>query len=338
MSKVSVQYQLPKAAASFTSVSVPHPIPGPEEICIRTKAIGLNPLDWKSHDYGVMVQSWPTVLGIDAAGVVDSVGSSVQTFHPGEEVFNLCGGSTRAGAYQEIVTVPSHQVAKKPASLTFEEAASLPVCYLTAAAAIHNGLDIGLPHIDASGGESSSLKSVLILGGSSAVGAAAIQLLRLALPAVTLLVTSSVQHHAQLVSLGASKCFERSIQDDPSTIKAATPGGSGVDAILDPVEAAAAQPAVFNALYDAGPKVYSFVVGGQNPRAPEGVKPTPVFARDIFNVKGGMDAMSALATLLQDGRYKLPVRMEVVGKGFESIEEGLEKVKGASGTKYVVRL
>lgn len=94
---------------------------------IRTKAIALNPLDWKSRNLGVMVSSWPTVLGLDAGGVVESVGESVKAFKPGDEVFAHRGlGGNRSSAFQEIMTVPSNLVAKKPASITFEEAASLP--------------------------------------------------------------------------------------------------------------------------------------------------------------------------------------------------------------------
>jgi NADPH:quinone reductase-like Zn-dependent oxidoreductase len=126
MSKTSLQYQLPSRGASFTTVSIPHPTPRPNEITILTKAIALNGLDFKARNFGVMVQSWPAVLGIDTAGIVDSVGESVKDFKVGDEVFSLCGMDTRAGAFQEVITVPSHFVAKKPESLSFEEAASLP--------------------------------------------------------------------------------------------------------------------------------------------------------------------------------------------------------------------
>lgn len=95
-------------------------------MCIRPKAVAMNPLDWKRQKFGVMVESWPIVLGIDAAGIVDSVGESVKDFKPGDEAFCLCGMEMQQGAFQEIITVPSHFVAKKPISLTFEEAASLP--------------------------------------------------------------------------------------------------------------------------------------------------------------------------------------------------------------------
>ena len=130
MSKTHQQYQLPKQGGSFTQASVPYPTPGPNEVCIRTKAVALAPLDWKIRATGLMVQSWPAVLGVDAAGVIDSVGQGVNDFKPGDEVFGLCGMGAglgnAAGAFQEVITVPPHFVAKKPSSLSFEEASSLP--------------------------------------------------------------------------------------------------------------------------------------------------------------------------------------------------------------------
>lgn len=126
MSKVSLQYQIPRQGEQFAKVSIPYPTPGPDEVCIRTRAVGLNPVDWKNRAFGVTVKTWPAVLGIDAAGIIDSVGESTEDFKPGDEVFGLCGTDNRGGAFQEIVTIPSQLIAKKPPSLSFEEAASLP--------------------------------------------------------------------------------------------------------------------------------------------------------------------------------------------------------------------
>jgi len=196
-----------------------------------------------------------------------------------------------------------------------------------------------LPHLDPTGAGTSSLNSILVLGGSSSVGASAIQLLRLALPSTTILTTSSVQHHAHLISLGADKCFERSAQDDTSAIKAATLNGVGFDAILDPVEAAASQLSIFTAFNPTGPKVYSHVLTGQNVVVPEGVKATLVLGRQIFGTRGGMNAFPGLVSLIETGKFKLPNKVEIVGTGFEGIEPGLEKnSKGVSGAKYVVSM
>lgn len=126
MSSTTLQYQLPEKAGDFVTAIVPHPNPGSDEVCIRTKAIAFNPVDWKIRAFGFIVSSWPVVHGIDAAGVVKSVGSNVKGLKDGDEVFALAGGSNDSGAFQEVMKIPSYRVAKKPASLTFEEAASLP--------------------------------------------------------------------------------------------------------------------------------------------------------------------------------------------------------------------
>ena len=68
------------------------------------------------------MQSQPTGLGVDTAGVTDAVGESVKDFRPGDEVFTFCGMSNRTGSFQEIITMPSHLAAKKGTSLTFEAA------------------------------------------------------------------------------------------------------------------------------------------------------------------------------------------------------------------------
>lgn len=194
-----------------------------------------------------------------------------------------------------------------------------------------------MPYLDST--DSSNLKTILVLGGSSGIGAVAIQLIRLALPSATILATSSAEHHARLISLGATKCFERLAQDNPSAIKAATLGGVGVDAILDAVQAAAAQPRVFEALNPTGPSLYSYVMTGQNTVVPEGVKATMIFARQVFGTKGGMSALPALAELIENNQFKLPNRVEVVAKGFHEIQKGLDvNMKGVSGLKCVVSL
>ncbi|KAL3488179.1 chaperonin 10-like protein [Aspergillus germanicus] len=337
MSDTVLQYQLSGPNGHFAQVAVPRPVPGPNEVCIRTKAVALNPLDAKKLASGVTVNSWPAVLGNDAAGVVESVGDAVRDFRPGDEVFFICGRENRSSAFQETVTISSRAVAKKPAHLSFEEAASLPLCHVTAAASIILGLNIPLPHLGFP--PSNFLKSVLVLGWSSVVGAGAIQLLRQALPDATILTTSSAQHHAHLLSLGATECFERSAQDDPSTILAATANGAGVDAILDAVGAAAGQPAVFSALNSTGPRLYSQVATGATVAILEDVSATVIRGPELFARPEGDKLLPGLAELLESGKYRLPVRVEVVGKGFDAIEPGLRRLQGGvSGTKLVVSL
>lgn len=201
------------------------------------------------------------------------------------------------------------------------------------------GLRLPLPHLNPDTSEH-ELKSVLVLGGSSGIGAAAIQYLRLALPEATILATSSVQHHKRLLSLGATRCFERPAQDNTAEIRAATPNNAGVDAILDPVAAAATQPTVFTAFNPNGPRFYSQVMTGRDVATPQGVNATVLFGRQIFATRGGLRILPGLAELIESDQFKLPTKVEVVGHGFEAIQSGLEKLMkgGVSGNKYVVSI
>lgn len=158
-----------------------------------------------------------------------------------------------------------------------------------------------------------------------------------------------------------------------AAIKDATPGGAGVDAIVDAVGALSPNIAgppqtncgaddngngntnqetfkIFSALNKDGPKLLSQVM--TSPHSPSlgqqippemGVKVAqPVFGRMTFEVMpGGMSAMSRLTELVEagGGKFKLPLNVEVVGKGLASIGPGLEKLRGGvSGTKLVVSL
>lgn len=181
-------------------------------------------------------------------------------------------------------------------------------------------------------------KSILVLGGSSGVGASAIQILRLALPSATILTTSSPQHHARLTSLGTTKAFDQKSPALVADVKSATPEGEGVEVIIDAVGSGATQPEVFDTLRAAGPKEYAEVYTGAQFQCPEGVKRHVVLGRKVFETPGGGNAMSALADLISQGKYKIPFQeVKRVGSGLEAIGPGLEELKrGVSGTKLVV--
>lgn len=126
MQLTTTQYQATQKGGPFSVISVPKPTPERNEVSIRVKAVALNPLDWKKLYIGEMVERWPTVLGIDGAGVVEAIGEGVTRCKAGDEVFSLFGHEARAASFQEVAVVPEHFVAKKPEKISFEEAASLP--------------------------------------------------------------------------------------------------------------------------------------------------------------------------------------------------------------------
>jgi NADPH:quinone reductase-like Zn-dependent oxidoreductase len=118
---------------AIADVPVPEPIP--TEIQVRVHAAGVNPVDCKTRrgqGMSALMGELPLRPGWDVAGVVSAVGVGVTRFAIGEEVFGMPWFPRQAGAYAEYVTAPSRHFASKPAVLTQEEAAALPLAGLTA--------------------------------------------------------------------------------------------------------------------------------------------------------------------------------------------------------------
>ena len=115
---------------------VPDPIVGPDTVLVRTKAVGLNPVDWKSVRGGLEARfpnHFPLVPGWDVAGVVERVGPAVTEFVEGDEVMAYDREDhVQWGTLAELVGVPIRCVARKPAGLGWAEAGALPLAGLTA--------------------------------------------------------------------------------------------------------------------------------------------------------------------------------------------------------------
>lgn len=110
----------------FAIVTVPPPRPGPHEVCIRPRAVSLNPVDFKNLRYSVAIRKWPAVLGIEGAGIVESVGEGVASLKTGDEVVSLVETKYHDGVFQELYIAQEVSCMKKPTILSFEEATSLP--------------------------------------------------------------------------------------------------------------------------------------------------------------------------------------------------------------------
>lgn len=117
---------------------VPVPQVGPNGVLVRVYASSVNPVDWKLRQ-GLLSALWnlrfPVIWGCDFSGVVDSVGSAVTLFKPGEKVYGFKHGhvaKTYRGTYAEYAVIPESAVSLKPEKLTYEEAAAIPLAALTA--------------------------------------------------------------------------------------------------------------------------------------------------------------------------------------------------------------
>ena len=159
---------------------VPDPIVGPDTVLIRTKAVGLNPVDWKSVRGGLEARfpcHFPLVPCWDVAGVVERVGPSVTEFAAGDEVMAYDREDhVQWGTLAELVGVPIRGVALKPPALGWAEAGALPLAGLTAyqcviAAGVGPG-DTVLVHA-ASGGVGSFAVQFAAWAGARVIGTAA---------------------------------------------------------------------------------------------------------------------------------------------------------------------
>lgn len=213
------------------------------------------------------------------------------------------------------------------------------MCFLTGIMALGIGLKTPLPFLE--GGETAGFKpcSVLILGGSSAVGAATIQLLRLAVPCCIILATSSLRHHAYIKNtLGADSVIDRGSESLVKHVKSQTPECRGVDAIIDAVGAGGLQSHVFETFDTQGPKKYAQVwTGDKEIKVPSGVESVLFRGRDLPKLPGNENIMRSLERLLEEGEYKLPLPVHEVGHGFDELERGLDLMRqGVSGEKLVI--
>lgn len=221
---------------------------------------------------------------------------------------------------------------------TRAELTSDSIGFVTAVCAIVNSLKIPLPFLQGMSTEGRAPSSILVLGGSSATGAAAIQLLREAYPSLPILATSSAKHFARLRDLGATHVVDYKSPSVVADIKAASPGAAGVEATIDCVSAGASQPDICDVLDPAGFKGYAAIVTGVTVPVPKGVKKLDVNAWSMFDLQGGKELIPALTKLVEEGKYRLPLPVRVVGHGLEELSNVLDEVKSVSGEKVVVTL
>ncbi|MGX1740331.1 zinc-binding alcohol dehydrogenase family protein [Bosea sp. NPDC055353] len=166
---------------SFVDLDLPKPVPQGRDILVAVKAIAINPVDAKVRSPKDKVEPQPRVIGYDAAGVIDAVGPDATLFQVGDEVY-YAGDITRPGTNQEFHLVDERIVGFKPKSLSFAEAAALPLTSITAYESFFDRLKIDRDGTDKN-------KSILIIGGAGGVGSIGIQLAKCA--GLTVIATAS---------------------------------------------------------------------------------------------------------------------------------------------------
>ncbi len=220
----SITFSKPGSPENLDYVETEVPHPGADEVRLKVKAIGLNRAEsmWRLDDYIEPVAKFPATLGYEAAGTIDALGEGVTGFAAGDAVNVIPSFSmNRYGTYGEIVIVPLHAVVKQPASLSFAEAASIWMMFMTAYGALIEDAKVTKGDF------------VLIPAASSSVGLAAIQIAAYA-GATAIALTRTSEKKQRLLDAGAGHVIATAETDLVQEVMRIT-GGQGARVAFDPV-------------------------------------------------------------------------------------------------------
>jgi NADPH:quinone reductase-like Zn-dependent oxidoreductase len=208
-------------ASVLSLQELPDPLVGPDQVLVAVKAASVNPVDYKiraGYIQGALPHHFPLIQGWDAAGVVVKAGPAVDGYEPGDEVLGyLRKDHVQNGTYAELVAAPERGLAHKPAGITFEQAAALPLAGLTALQLLKK---VGVGEGD----------TVLVHAAAGGVGHLAVQIAHV-LGATKVVGTASERNHDFLRSLGAEPVtYGEGLEDRVAALL----GGDGkVDAVVD---------------------------------------------------------------------------------------------------------
>jgi len=256
----------------------PRPVPASDEILIRVIATSINPIDCKIRA-GRMTNSHPlalpATLGWDASGIVDSVGANVTRFKPGDAVFTYPAFG-RFGTYAEFVAVNESEVALKPKTISFVEAAALP---MTAQAAWMAVITVG---------QVSAGQRVLIHGASGGLGSVAVQLAKWR--GAHVIGTASGDNLKLLQTLGADEVIDYRTTPFESVVRDA-------DMVLDTVGGQTQEDSW------AVLKPDGILVATAIPPSPDRAKAAGVRGTFIFTQPSG-DVLAQIAEVVDSGKVR----------------------------------
>ena len=292
----------------FEERDVERPEPGAGEVLVRVVAAGTNPVDAKFRASGDSIGlEAPIVLGADVSGVVEEVGPGVTDLAPGDEIYYTpeVFGPRSNGAYAEYHAARADIVARKPASLSHEEAASVPLAGGTAYEALVRRLALRV-------GE-----TILVHGGAGGVGSFAVQIARAA--GARVLATAGPDNQETLEELGADVAIDYGSQDATEVALEET-GGEGVDAVFDSVGGAT--------IVDSIPAAKPFgrlatILGAQGDLTPLYQNNQILYGVFLTRERARLEE---LGTLIERGQVRplvdevLP--LEEVGKAHERLDSG----------------
>ncbi|HEY6123819.1 MAG TPA: NADP-dependent oxidoreductase [Steroidobacteraceae bacterium] len=252
----------------------PVPRPGTGEVLIKVRAAGVNPVDWKSAQRRLGM-----VPGADVSGTIDMLGEGVTGWKVGDQVL---GVARQSGGYAEYAVIPVTTLARKPKSMTFEQAAGVPIAAETAYRALHET------------GKIARGQTVLIHGAAGGVGSAAVQIAKAA--GARVIGTASPNNHEFLRSIGADQVIDYKTQRFEDVVK-------NVDLVLNTVDADTNARSV-SVVREGG--ILVSVVGAPNPAACAAAK-IRCGRPDRETGAPPADMMAKVVELADAGKFKVHV-------------------------------
>lgn len=312
--------------------------PGPNELVIRTKAVAMNPADNHIQKGGLLLIVYPAILGCDAAGVVEEVGSDLQsTFEPGDRVIGQTSPleDYKYSSFQEYVVLKKPLLAKIPDGVAFTNAVVLPLGVTTAASCLYGPemLDLHYPPSKAGDG-----KTLLVWGASSSVGCCGVQLAVAA--GYEVFAIASRQNHDELKLVGAAECFD---YHDIDLVMRVVDNLSGKNVVgaLDAISSDDTLHALCEILHKSeGRKFISSIMPGADAKGRLGVTIMPNLNQDMSKSDFGPRIwQSFLPLALGSGQFQYKPNAEIVGHGLEVVQKALNVLaQGVSARKLVVSL
>jgi NADPH2:quinone reductase len=204
-------------------MTLPDPTPGAGEVLVRVVASGVNPVDWKIREGFLekrLPHRFPIVLGWEAAGIVEAVGTGASRFRRGDAVWTYARKpEVHGGTYAELLVVPETSVGPAPASMLLHEAAAVPLAGLTADQTLKRAGDV------------KAGATVLVHAAAGGVGHLAVQIAKSA--GAVVLGTAGRHNHDFVKGLGVDHAIDHAAGDFRDAVRKLYP--AGVDVVFDTV-------------------------------------------------------------------------------------------------------
>jgi NADPH:quinone reductase-like Zn-dependent oxidoreductase len=291
------------------------PTPGKGDVLVQVKAASINPVDSKTRKggalYATLKESGPVILGWDISGIVTAVGEGVTDFREGDAVFGMVNFPGHGRAYAEYVAAPALHLARKPASISHEEAAATTLAALTAWQVLVQQANLRQG------------QHVLVHAAAGGVGHFAVQIAKHL--GATVSGTASAANKDYLRSLGVDHYIDYKNDDFAKAVK-------DVDIVLDPVGGETTDRSL-QVLRKGGTLVS--IVGGAKEPVQQQASEKEIVAKNYLVHSSGED-MRQLATMLEDGHVKPTISYRFT---FEQVEEAHRQIEsGRTRGKIILQV